>query len=63
MTDPMNYHITDPVTDPMIDVMMNFFTGHMMNLWCGGSFKTVAMYNTISREENSFIAEALSGDV
>ena len=55
MTDPMTYPITDPVTDPMTDVMINSITGHLTKLTkivMGGQFRTVAMFNIISREEN-----------
>ena len=57
MTDPMTYPITDPVTDPMTDVMINSITGHLTKLTkivMGGQFRTVAMFNIISREENIF---------
>ena len=65
MTDPMTYPITDPVTDPMTDVMINSITDVMINSITGhktnltkivlrGQFRTVAMFNIISREENIF---------
>ena len=57
MTDPMTYPITDRVTDPMTDVMINSVTGHLTKLTkivMGGQFRTVAMFNIISREENIF---------
>ena len=53
MIDLMTYPITNPVTDPMI----NSITGHMTNLAkivLQGQFRTVAMFNIISREENIF---------
>ena len=53
----MTYPNTDPVTDPMTDVLINSITGHMTNLAkivLRGQFRTVVMFNIISREENIF---------